>query len=80
MNAGLEPLKSFVLPGAGEGSARLHLARAICRRAEREVLTAVREREQNSLLGIYLNRLSDLLFICARVAGAGEERLWRPGG
>jgi cob(I)alamin adenosyltransferase len=80
LNAGLEPLKSFVLPGAGEGSARLHLARAICRRAEREVLTAVREREQNSLLGIYLNRLSDLLFICARVAGAGEERLWRPGG
>jgi len=80
LNAGLEPLKSFVLPGAGEGSARLHLARAICRRAEREVLTAVREREQSSLLGIYLNRLSDFLFICARVAGVGEERLWLPGG
>jgi cob(I)alamin adenosyltransferase len=79
LNAGLESLKSFVLPGAGEGSARLHLARSICRRAEREALTAAQGREQNPLVGIYLNRLSDLLFICARVAGVGAERLWRPG-
>jgi cob(I)alamin adenosyltransferase len=80
LNEELEPLRSFVLPGGGEGSARLHLARAVCRRAEREVLAAAREREQNPLAAVYLNRLSDLLFICARVAGGGEERLWKPGG
>ncbi|MGC9974240.1 MAG: cob(I)yrinic acid a,c-diamide adenosyltransferase [Gaiellaceae bacterium] len=80
LNAGLEPLRSFVLPGGGEGVARLHLARAICRRAEREVLRAARERAQSPPVAVYLNRLSDLLFICARVAaGDGEERLWRPG-
>jgi cob(I)alamin adenosyltransferase len=80
LNAGLEPLRSFVLPGGGEAGARLHLARAICRRAEREVLTAAGERAQNPLVAVYLNRLSDLLFISARVAsGGGGERLWRPG-
>ena len=80
LNAGLEPLRSFVLPGGGEAGARLHLARAVCRRAEREALAAAGEREQNPLIAIYLNRLSDLLFIFARVAAAGEERRWRPGG
>jgi cob(I)alamin adenosyltransferase len=80
LNADLEPLRSFVLPGGSEGSARLHLARSICRRAERETLIAAGRRAQNPLLAVYLNRLSDLLFICARVAaGAGSERLWRPG-
>jgi cob(I)alamin adenosyltransferase len=80
LNAELEPLRSFVLPGGGEGGARLHLARAICRRAEREVLSAAQERAQNPLVATYLNRLSDLLFICARIAVEdGEERLWRPG-
>ncbi len=80
LNAELEPLRSFVLPGGGEGVARLQLARAICRRAEREVLRAARERAQSPPVAVYLNRLSDLLFICARVAaGEGEERLWRPG-
>jgi cob(I)alamin adenosyltransferase len=79
LNAELEPLRSFVLPG-GEAGARLHLARAICRRAEREVLGAAREHAQNPLVAVYLNRLSDLLFIFARVAAEdGEERLWRPG-
>ncbi len=80
LNADLEPLKSFVLPGGSESGARLHLARAICRRAERDVLVAAAARPQNPLAAVYLNRLSDLLFICARVAAAGEERLWRPGG
>jgi cob(I)alamin adenosyltransferase len=80
LNAGLEPLRSFVLPGGGEAGARLHLARAVCRRAEREALAAAGEREQSPLVAVYLNRLSDLLFIFARVAAAGEERLWRPGG
>lgn len=80
LNAELEPLRSFVIPGGGEGGARLHLARAICRRAEREVLNAAREHAQSPSVAIYLNRLSDLLFICARVAAeGGEERLWRPG-
>jgi cob(I)alamin adenosyltransferase len=80
LNAELEPLRSFVLPGGGEAGARLHLARAICRRAERDVLAAARERAQNPLLAVYLNRLSVLLFICARVAAGDDgERLWRPG-
>ncbi len=82
LNAELEPLRSFVLPGGSdsEGGARLHLARAICRRAEREVLSAAREHAQSPSVAVYLNRLSDLLFICARVAAdGGEERLWQPG-
>jgi cob(I)alamin adenosyltransferase len=79
LNAELQPLRSFALPGGGEAGARLHLARAICRRAEREVLAAAGAHEQSPLVAIYLNRLSDLLFILARVAAGGAERLWRPG-
>jgi len=80
LNAELEPLRSFTLPGGGEAGARLHLARAICRRAERDVLGAAGEHAQNPLVAVYLNRLSDLLFILARVASAdGGVRLWRPG-
>jgi cob(I)alamin adenosyltransferase len=79
-NAPLEPLKSFVLPGGTETAARLHIARAVCRRAESVALWAAEERPVNPLALVYLNRLSDLLFILARAASAGEERLWRPGG
>jgi cob(I)alamin adenosyltransferase len=80
-NAKLEPLKSFVLPGGTEAAARLHVARAVCRRAERETLRAAEERTLNPLAAVYLNRLSDLLFVLARVANPpGEEPLWRPGG
>jgi cob(I)alamin adenosyltransferase len=79
LNSRLEPLRSFVLPGGNEASARLHLARAVARRAERDVLEAAEERALNPLTAVYLNRLSDLLFICARVAAGGEERLWKPG-
>jgi cob(I)alamin adenosyltransferase len=79
VNATLEPLKSFVLPGGTEAAARLHVARATCRRVEREVLAAGRERELNPLAVIYLNRLSDLLFILARAANGGDEPLWKPG-
>ena len=80
-NAPLPELKSFVLPGGSELAARLHVARAVCRRAEREVLDAAREREVNPVTVRYLNRLSDLLFILARAANAGgDEPLWRPGG
>lgn len=76
-NKQLEPLKSFVLPGGTEPGARLHLARTVCRRAE---LTALRVESANPLALRYLNRLSDLLFILARVANAGAEPLWKPGG
>ena len=80
LNAALEPLESFVVPGADEPSARLHLARAVCRRAELAVLEASAARSLNPLAAVYLNRLSDLLFICARIAAEGNvERLWRPG-
>ena len=75
-NARLKPLKSFVLPGGTEYAARLFLARAICRRAERRALAVD---EVNPLVPIYLNRLSDLLFILARAATKGTETLWRPG-
>ena len=79
-NAPLPELRSFVLPGGTEAAARLHVARASCRRAEREVLAAAAERPVNPLAPIYLNRLSDLLFVLARAANPpGEEPLWKPG-
>ena len=81
-NAELPDLKSFVLPGGSETSSRLHLARTVCRRAERETLVAAGAQAVNPLALTYLNRLSDLLFILARAANATEgheEPLWRPG-
>ena len=79
-NADLPELRSFVLPGGTEAAARLHVARTVCRRAERDALLASQEVEINPLVLIYLNRLSDLLFILARAANAGrEEPLWKPG-
>jgi cob(I)alamin adenosyltransferase len=79
LNADLPELKSFVLPAGSEAAARLHVARAVCRRAERDALAASREVELNPLVLVYLNRLSDLLFILARTAAEGEEILWKPG-
>jgi len=81
-NAGLPDLKSFVLPGGGETAARLHVARTVCRRAERDALVAAGATPVNPLTVVYLNRLSDLLFVLARAANAAdghEEPLWRPG-
>jgi cob(I)alamin adenosyltransferase len=76
-NEPLAPLKSFVLPGGSEAAARLHVARAVCRRAEIEALKVA---PRNPLAATYLNRLSDLLFILARAANAGRsEPLWKPG-
>src|SRR2546430_2619050 len=71
-NAALPELKSFVLPGGSERAARLFLARAVCRRAERAALAV---RDANPLTAVYLNRLSDHLFVFARAAsvGAGVE-------
>jgi cob(I)alamin adenosyltransferase len=78
-NETLPDLKSFVLPGGSERAARLFLARAVCRRAERAVLAVP---DTNPLAAVYLNRLSDLLFVLARGANAEagvDEPLWRPG-
>jgi len=82
-NEGLPALKSFVLPGGTEAAALLQVARAVCRRAEREALAASERVEVDPLALVYLNRLSDLLFILARAANAEAGRdvpLWRPGG
>ena len=80
VNEELETLKSFVLPGGTEAAARLHVARAVCRRAERRSAALADEQEVNPAGLAYLNRLSDLLFILARAANAGsQEPLWRPG-
>lgn len=72
----LEPLRSFILPGGSAKAAALHVARTVCRRAERRVVTLQHDVELPPLAIIYLNRLSDLLFTLARVAnrraGAGE--------
>ena len=81
-NVDLPELRSFVLPGGTEISARLHVARTICRRAERDVLLGAQEVDLNPLVLRYLNRLSDLLFILARAANAAagrDEPLWKPG-
>ncbi|MEA2438758.1 MAG: cob(I)alamin adenosyltransferase [Thermoleophilaceae bacterium] len=78
VNEGLQPLKSFVLPGGTALAAQLHLCRTVCRRAERRTLEI--EEPINREVVRYLNRLSDLLFILARAANSGEERLWVPGG
>jgi cob(I)alamin adenosyltransferase len=81
MNETLSPLTSFILPGGGAGSAELHLARAIARRAERTAVSAAASVAINPLALTYLNRLSDHLFVAARFAAAqgGGDILWRPG-
>jgi cob(I)alamin adenosyltransferase len=68
LEAGLEPLKTFVLPGGTEGAARLHLARTVCRRAERLVVALAGREQVDGSVVRYLNRLSDLLFVQARAA------------
>ena len=67
----LEPLDEFILPGGNRAAALLHLARTVCRRAERRLVTLVRhsQEEISLLLLAYLNRLSDLLFVLARAVG-----------
>ena len=80
VNATLEPLHSFVIPGGTPAAAHLHLARTVCRRAERR---AIAVDDGNPEVVRYLNRLSDLLFILARAANApadgSSEPLWEPG-
>jgi len=82
-NAGLPVLRSFILPGGSPGSALLHVARTVVRRAERSTWAALELHgdSMNPLTARYLNRLSDLLFILARKAnGASGDVLWKPGG
>jgi cob(I)alamin adenosyltransferase len=77
VNATLQPLKSFVLPGGTPSAAHLHVCRTVCRRAERLAIAC--GEQVNAEVVRYLNRLSDLLFILSRGANAGEEPLWQPG-
>ena len=86
LNEGLEPLRSFILPGGAPPAARMHVARTVCRRAERlvsELMTLPEEAGRvNPEVLRYLNRLSDWLFVLARVLNGGgkDDVLWKPGG
>jgi cob(I)alamin adenosyltransferase len=81
MNAGLEPLRSFILPGGSAEVAALHLARTVVRRAERSAVALSEAEPINPSALAYLNRLSDLLFVAARFVAAkqGGDVLWQPG-
>lgn len=78
-DAELDPLKAFILPGGTPAAAALHLARTVCRRAERKIVRLARDTELPQIVVIYLNRLSDLLFTLARLANrraGGTEQNW----
>jgi cob(I)alamin adenosyltransferase len=81
LNEKLAPLTSFVLPGGSPAAGWLHLARTVCRRAERAVVSLAHTELINPQIVIYLNRLSDLLFVLARVANdhGARDVLWVPG-
>ncbi len=81
MNEELEPLRSFILPGGTGGAAHLHLARTVVRRAERKVVEAGAEVAINPQALAYINRLSDHLFVLARLVAKsqGGDTLWQPG-
>lgn len=81
MNEQLQALRSFILPGGAGGAAQIHLARAIVRRAERTAVAASVELSLNPLALHYLNRVSDHLFVLARLVakGGGGDILWQPG-
>lgn len=81
-NESLGELRSFVLPGGSSTAAALHVARAVCRRAERDTIAAAATHDVSPLCTVYLNRFADLLFILARFANAlaaKDEPLWKPG-
>jgi len=81
LNANLEPLTSFILPGGTVAASWCHLARTVCRRAERDVITLSHSEPINSQIIIYLNRLSDLLFVLGRFYNNNgkQDVLWVPG-
>jgi cob(I)alamin adenosyltransferase len=78
-NDSLPPLTSFILPGGSEAAARVHLARAIARRAERAIVALAAAEPVNPAALGYVNRLSDYLFVLARAINAGADPLWVPG-
>ena len=80
-NERLQPLRSFVLPGGTSAAAWCHLARTVCRRAERAVVTLARGEKMNPQVIVYLNRLSDLLFVLGRICNndGKDDALWVPG-
>ena len=81
-NEDLPPLKDFILPGGSEAASRCHLARTVCRRAERLLVSLARDEDINEVSVRYLNRLSDLLFVVSRVLArtdGGEEVIWVHG-
>jgi len=83
LNASLSELRSFVLPGGSELNCELHVARAVCRRAERSILVLHAEEPVSLEVLQYVNRLSDLLFVMSRfdiAEAGGKELLWVPGG
>lgn len=79
-NAELPPLKEFILPGGGRAAAACHIARAVCRRAERRMISLDRQEPLSPEARVYINRLSDLLFVFGRLLArdeGGSEVLWR---
>ncbi|WP_420381578.1 cob(I)yrinic acid a,c-diamide adenosyltransferase [Novosphingobium sp.] len=78
-NDALAPLRSFILPGGSDAAARVHLARAIARRAERGATALAVAEPVNPAALAYINRLSDYLFVVARAINAGADPLWVPG-
>lgn len=81
-NSELPPLKEFILPGGNPAAASCHIARAVCRRAERRITSLKKQESINEQTLKYLNRLSDLLFVMARFLArqnGGHEVLWQPG-
>jgi len=81
-NSSLPPLKEFLLPGGARAAGLAHLARTVCRRAERSLVALARSEKTGEVARIYLNRLSDLLFVIGRVLNresGGADVLWQPG-
>lgn len=81
MNAALEPLNSFILPGGNQTTAHIHITRAVCRRAERSLFALAQNEDIDAVLLAYINRLSDWLFVLARYISKKnhiEEILWNP--
>lgn len=76
-NNQLAPLQNFILPTGSELTARIHMARSICRRAERELVRAKNTHAFNPLLLVFINRLSDWLFVIARVTDETDEEVWK---
>ena len=83
LNAGIAPLKSFILPGGSPAAAYLHLARTVCRRAERLIAQLADKADESVTPEVlkYVNRLSDYLFVAARHANdkGARDVLWKPG-